>query len=131
MTGRGRIEIYMTGSAVSTGDVPDRQRAGPCETEPAGDVLAALVDPDCQCILSATTHDVMTASELSEACDIPQSTLYRKLELLETTGLIEERVRLNQDGKHPSEYHRVVGEIVVDIGEDCAVRVDAQDTLTV
>lgn len=44
-------------------------------------VLDALDDPDCREILRAI-DEPMTASEISDATDIPSSTVYRKLDLL-------------------------------------------------
>lgn len=46
----------------------------------------------------------MTAAELATTCDIPQSTLYRKLELLSETTLLEESTVIRQDGHHASRY---------------------------
>lgn len=88
------------------------------------DVLVALSDPDCQCMLSRMTDGAMTASELAGTCEIPQSTLYRKLELLTDTGLVEERVRIDRNGKHASEYVASVEDVVVTFDSDCQVEVD-------
>lgn len=44
-------------------------------------VLDALDDPDCREILRVI-DEPMTACEISDATDIPSSTVYRKLDLL-------------------------------------------------
>jgi DNA-binding transcriptional ArsR family regulator len=82
-------------------------------------VFAALEDPDCRCLLAATADEALTAQELTNHCDIPRSTTYRKVELLNEAGLLEERVRLRADGKHTSEYQRAFDGLVVsmDAGE--------------
>lgn len=72
-----------------------------------------LDDADCRAILRATSEEALSASELSEECDIPLSTTYRKLESLTEAGLLEESLRLRQSGKHTSEYRRRVDDIVV------------------
>lgn len=76
----------------------------------------ALDDADCQGILAATSEEALTATEVSETCDLPLSTTYRKLDLLTEASLLEERPRIRQSGKHPSEYTRLVDDIVVSLG---------------
>jgi DNA-binding transcriptional ArsR family regulator len=116
----------MTSSMESVGATRNRERSVTCGSDSAEDLLVALADPDCQCILSATRDGPMTAGELSADCDIPQSTIYRKLELLAETMLLDERVRVNRDGKHPSEYVRNVDQVVIDIDDECTVNVDTR-----
>lgn len=82
------------------------------------EVLAALDDADCRAILDATSGEALSASELSEACDLPLSTTYRKLDLLTDAGLLEERTRIRQSGKHANEYSRLVEEVLVSVGAD-------------
>jgi DNA-binding transcriptional ArsR family regulator len=86
-------------------------------------VLGALEDPDCRAILDETGEGALTASEVAEACDLPTSTTYRKLDILAEASLVEERVRIRRSGKHASEYVRAVDDIVVTMGpEGVAVR---------
>ncbi|MDY6780151.1 MAG: helix-turn-helix domain-containing protein [Halobacteria archaeon] len=86
------------------------------------EVLDALNDPDCREILHQA-DEPMTADELSESCDIPQSTLYRKLDLLTDASMLEETVELRSDGRHTSRYRRDVDEIRVSI-DDEAIEVE-------
>ena len=76
-------------------------------------LFEVLDDADCRAILRATSEEALSASELSDACDIPLSTTYRKLESLTEVGLLEESLRLRRSGKHTSEYRRRVDDIVV------------------
>ena len=46
----------------------------------------------------------MTASEVSEACDIPMSTTYRKLDLLSEASLLAEGTQVRSDGHHATQY---------------------------
>ncbi|WP_255198398.1 winged helix-turn-helix domain-containing protein [Halorarius litoreus] len=78
-------------------------------------VLDALDDPDCRRIIK-TLDQPMTASEISETCDIPRSTAYRKLELLSEASLVDERVEVRSDGHHTSRY--VVNFAAVTLGLD-------------
>lgn len=82
------------------------------------DILDALDDPDCRVILDATSDQALTASELSETCDLPLSTAYRKVDVLTEAGLLDERVRLSSSGSHTSEYARLVEDVHVSMDED-------------
>ena len=81
------------------------------------DVLDALDDPDCRAIL-AQLDSPMAAKELSEACDIPQSTTYRKLDLLSDAALVEERTEIREDGRHTTRYVAGFDEINVSLTDD-------------
>jgi DNA-binding transcriptional ArsR family regulator len=105
---------------------------GPHRTEPTTTVteqetveslLSALEDEDCRSILEATTDEALSASELSETCDLPLSTAYRKLEQLTEAGLLEEQLRLSRSGKHTSEYIRSIEEVSVSIEGDLTLQV--------
>jgi DNA-binding transcriptional ArsR family regulator len=66
-------------------------------------VLDALEDPDCRTILKRLTEP-MTASEISEATDVPLSTTYRKLDLLTAASILEEHTQIRQGGHHTTTY---------------------------
>lgn len=80
-------------------------------------VLNVLDDTDCRRIVGATTNEAMAASEVSEACDLPLSTTYRKLDMLTDAGLLAERTRIRRSGKHTSEYVRIVDEVMISMDE--------------
>jgi DNA-binding transcriptional ArsR family regulator len=88
------------GDPATTEDEPDLQA-----------VLDALEDPDCRLIVE-TLAEPLTASEVSEATEIPLSTTYRKLDRLGEAGMVEERTEIRADGHHTSRY-RVDFEAVV------------------
>mgnify|MGYP002338714851 CR=1 FL=1 len=79
-------------------------------------LLNVLGDADCRAILDATSDEVLSANEVSETCDLPLSTTYRKLDLLTDSGLLEERTRIRQSGKHASEFYRAVEDVLVSLG---------------
>lgn len=87
------------------------------EGDEAEPLLGALKDGDCRAILTATGEDSLSAAELSEACDLPLSTTYRKLGLLTDAGLLDERTRVRRSGKHASEYVRLVEDVLVSVDE--------------
>jgi DNA-binding transcriptional ArsR family regulator len=78
-------------------------------------LLNVLGDADCRAILDATSDGALSANEVSETCELPISTTYRKLDLLTDVGLLEERTRIRYSGKHISEYCRSVTDVVVSI----------------
>ncbi|RLM59195.1 ArsR family transcriptional regulator [Halobellus sp. Atlit-31R] len=66
-------------------------------------VLDALDDADARAIIKAL-DEPRTASELSERCDIPLSTTYRKLDLLTEADLLDEGTEIRSDGHHTTTY---------------------------
>lgn len=81
-------------------------------------LLGLLDDSDCREILDATSETARSATELSEVCDIPPSTIYRKVDLLTDAGLLDEGVRLRRNGKHTNEYVRAIEGIEVSVDDD-------------
>jgi DNA-binding IclR family transcriptional regulator len=70
---------------------------------PLQDVLDALDDTDCRRIVRQL-DEPRTARELSEACDMPLSTTYRKLDLLSSATLVDERTQIRSGGHHTTQY---------------------------
>ena len=66
-------------------------------------VLSALDDEDCRALLLAA-DEPRSAQELSKVAGVPQSTTYRKIDLLKEARLVEERTEIRADGKHTSTY---------------------------
>jgi len=75
------------------------------EDEPPSvdDVLDALADDAARRIVTALSEP-KTASDISEECDIPLSTTYRKLELLNEASLLSESTDIRRDGQHTTRY---------------------------
>lgn len=80
------------------------------------ELLAVLEDADCRAVLEATGEEALSAKEIGERCDIPSSTVYRKIERLTEAGLLEEGLRIRTSGKHTNEYSRRVDHIALTIG---------------
>lgn len=77
------------------------------------EAFEALADSDCREIIEALDSP-MTADEVSDACDIPLSTTYRKVKILREATLLNEQVEVRTDGKHTNTY-------TVDFERVCAV----------
>ena len=94
-----------------------RDPIGSESTPSAEEICAALDDPDCREIIR-NLEEPMTAAELIDRCEIPQSTLYRKLELLTESTLLEESTEIRRDGHHASKYAIAFEEITLSLDED-------------
>jgi len=81
------------------------------------EVLDALDDPTCRRFV-AHLEEPMTASELSEACDVPLSTTYRKLDALSEASLVGEQTEIRTDGQHTTRYTVDFTEVAVALDED-------------
>lgn len=90
-------------------------------------VLDALDDEDCRHIV-AVLDEPMTAEEVSETCDIPSSTTYRKLDLLSEAELLEETVEVRSDGHHASRYRTDFERVVVVLTEERDLDVTVERT---
>ncbi|SEN96261.1 Helix-turn-helix domain-containing protein [Halorientalis persicus] len=80
------------------------------------DVLDALDDPKCRAIVR-NLDEPMTAEEISEVCDVPLSTTYRKLDLLTEASLLRESMEIRPDGQHASKYEVDFEEVVVGLDD--------------
>lgn len=88
-------------------------------------VLDALDDPDCRAIIEQL-DDALTASELAERCDIPSSTLYRKLDLLSDASLIDEQTEIRSNGRHRTRYIRNFDTVNITCGDDRSLDVTVE-----
>ena len=88
-------------------------------------VLAALDDADARAIIKQL-NDPMTASELSDACDIPLSTTYRKLDLLTEASLLTEGTKIRPDGHHATTYEISFEAVRIFLTEDLDLDVEVE-----
>lgn len=108
-------EVVGTPGGVSGGDQAQDGPVVVASDDRVQELLDLLSDPRCRSILAATTDADRSARELADCCDVPLSTTYRKLDELVEAGLLAERTRVRRAGKHPSEFRRVVDEVVVSV----------------
>ena len=88
------------------------------DTSPASEaVLETLGDEPTRAIIEELSEP-MTANELSEACDIPLSTMYRKLDRLTEASLVTESTEIRRNGQHTTRYARDFTEVTVWVSED-------------
>ncbi len=80
-------------------------------------VLDTLGDESTRAIIEALSEP-MTANELSEACDIPLSTMYRKLDRLAEADLVRESTEIRESGQHTTRYARDFTEVSVWVDDE-------------
>jgi predicted ArsR family transcriptional regulator len=88
--------------------------AGDCD--PA-DVFALLDDEYARSLLAATSHESMSATELSDQCEMSLSTVYRRLDQLETCGLVVAETTPDPDGDHTKTYEAHLDELLVSLDD--------------
>ncbi|WP_114576674.1 transcriptional regulator [Saliphagus sp. LR7] len=87
------------------------------ESSTVEEVLAALYDDDCRAIVR-NLEEPMTASEISDACNVPLSTTYRKLETMVEATLLEELTEIRSDGHHTTRYRLDFDQVTVSVDDD-------------
>jgi DNA-binding transcriptional ArsR family regulator len=94
------------------------ERALVTDDQDSDDILSLLDDGYAQEILRRTRNTPMSAKELSEACDISISTVYRRVERLVDCELLAERRIPQSDGNHYSIYEARLDELTVTLTDD-------------
>jgi DNA-binding IclR family transcriptional regulator len=89
------------------------------------DVLDALDDEDCRTIVQ-NLEGPMTAKEIADVTEIPQSTAYRKLDLLSEATIVDERTEIRTDGHHTTRYLLDIETVRIGLGEDRAFELDIE-----
>jgi hypothetical protein len=75
-------------------------------------ILSAIADPYSRKILSSTMHEALGALTLAKECDIPVTTVYRRIEELVHAGLVASaRASRTKDGKWFDLYRSTVKRI--------------------
>lgn len=90
--------------------------------------LQAVDDSDCRDILNAIEGEAKAVKEVSEECDVPLSTAYRKINRLHEAGLIEEKVRLSGAGNHTNVYEQSFEGALITLTDDGEFEVELVGT---
>lgn len=100
------------------------------DPDSVGAILGALEDEYCRSILEVMTTSFRTAQQISELCDMPISTTYRKLNTLDEVGLVETSIRIRRSGHHTKEFARSFEAVTIDLDdpEQTTIRIDPADT---
>ncbi len=76
-------------------------------------VLALLDDEYARAILAHLTIEPMSVDDLCTACEMSDSTAYRRLDRLHDAGLVTERQEFDPDGHHYKQYVATVENVTV------------------
>jgi len=99
-----------------------------CEIETIG---ALLEDPTVRTILTKTSQEAMSATTLSDHCDVSQPTVYRRLEDLRECELLVERTKPDPEGgHHRTVYTTNLQRITVDLQDgELTLRIERQEDM--
>lgn len=89
-------------------------------------VLDALGDTACRRIIGAL-DEPLTARELVDRCDGSRSTVYRKLDSLVESGLLERHNRIRTDGTNATEFELAVDSVNVEFIGEAEISVDISE----
>jgi predicted transcriptional regulator len=98
---------------------------GGVEDPDSQSIFDALEDSDCRRIIEHL-EEPRTAKELSEECDLPLSTTYRKLDILTDASLLSERTVIQSDGHHTTQYEIAFEQVAIDLNEDHELSIGIQ-----
>lgn len=82
------------------------------------DAIETLSDEYSCRILSALGDDPMPAAELADECDVSRATVYRRLEKLESIGVVRSRSMAFDGGRDRRHYLLVETELRFEVGEN-------------
>jgi DNA-binding transcriptional ArsR family regulator len=96
------------------------------DLETVADVIG---DDTARAILTATSVEPMSATELSDHCEVDVSTAYRWTDRLREAGLLAERTRPREDGHHDEVYVATLAELSVRLEDgDLEVEMTTDDS---
>jgi DNA-binding transcriptional ArsR family regulator len=87
-------------------------------TEKVSSIIDVVGDEHSQMILEETIKEPMSAEELSEICGVSPQTVYRRLEELNEHDLVEEEVKLDDDGHHYRIYRATMDSVTLELNDD-------------
>lgn len=94
-------------------------------------LLELLADPRSRAIIAAVAQERRSVSEISDYCDLPLSTTYRRVDTLVENDVVENALRIEDSGRHEKEYtlssESVSAVFRVDDSVDIRVSFDATD----
>jgi predicted transcriptional regulator len=109
------------------GATESEQSAQHAPVDPA-DLLELLGDEYTLRVFEAVVEGPRTGRELIDATGVSKATVYRRLEELEETGLVESTLNIASDGNHCKQFHAAASGIEVSFGSDgFDARVEAEN----
>jgi DNA-binding IclR family transcriptional regulator len=87
-------------------------------TERIEDAIEILSDEYACRLLAALEEQPMPAVELARTCDMSRTTVYRRLDRLESLGFVTTQIAYDPDGHHRKRFHLALDEVRVEVGAD-------------
>ena len=97
---------------------PASSRPSTADEEPIGEILSLLADDYVQSILDALRAAPKPATEIADDCEMSTVTVYRRLDRLETVGLVTATTQVAADGNHRATYRARQVSVDVSLTED-------------
>ena len=95
-------------------DVSTPKRMGEAEPE---EVFELMADEYAREILALTSQQAMSARDLVEKCDASERTIYRRLDQLQSLGVVTDAMQLDPAGHHRTVYEAVLETVRVDLND--------------
>jgi DNA-binding transcriptional ArsR family regulator len=114
----------------SGGGRPSDRRKTPFESDEstmdAARILELLSDDHARSVLDELDAGPRSASELVERLDSSRATVYRRLDGLESAGLVRSSISVRANGHHRHRYRIAVDRVWLEFGGD-GITVEARD----
>jgi DNA-binding transcriptional ArsR family regulator len=114
----------MSNSVSAPGSVPRTVDTNPGSTERQDGeadheaMLSLVSDEYARSILDALGEQPLSARELVERLEASRATVYRRLDTLESAGVVESSMSIHPDGHHRKEFRITVEQVRLTFGSD-------------
>jgi len=109
---------------------PTGRRGGPFESDEttidSEEAIRLLSDDHARRVLDELDEAPLPASELVERLNSSRATVYRRLDSLESAGLVQSSISVRTDGHHRQQYSVAVDRVRLGVGRD-GVTIEASD----
>lgn len=93
----------------------------------ADELLTLLGDDYTMRILSTLGDESLAARQIAERADVSRQTVYRRLNGLESAGIVEARLLIDESGQHRRHFRIAVDELEISFGHERDTRITAGD----
>jgi predicted transcriptional regulator len=105
-------------SAPDSGPAIIDRTAAPAEGTDHDAVLSLMSDDYARSILDALAEQPLSARELVERLDASRATVYRRLDRLDSAGVVESSMSIHPEGHHRKEFRITVERMYLTFGSD-------------
>jgi DNA-binding transcriptional ArsR family regulator len=84
----------------------------------ADELLALLSDDYARCVLEAILDEALPAREIADRLDASRATVYRRLDRLESAGLVESSMSYDPDGHHRQRFRTTLDRVLLSFEDE-------------